>query len=57
MWPKCDDGVTLMCLSYQCKGRCLSTCGRSLDHKQHSASESSRFCSFLDDNFGDFRGN
>ena len=57
VWPKCDDGVTLMCLSYQCRGRCLSTCGRRLDHKQHSDAESSRFCTFLDDNFSEFRGN
>lgn len=55
-WPVNDSGVK-MCLSYHGKGRCFSNCGRSGDHRAHSAAETERLQAFLTANSSTFLGN
>jgi hypothetical protein len=45
--PKHDDG-TDMCLAFQCKGSCYTTCRRRLAHKKLKAAEATRPLSFVE---------
>jgi hypothetical protein len=44
---KNSDGKTSFCLSYHVKGECVENCRRRLDHRAHTAAETSSLTSYL----------
>ena len=56
VWPVNWDG-TPMCLPYHCRGTCYDNCGRKKDHRPHDNTEEVTLCTFLTDNFSEYRKN
>jgi len=55
-WPTNSQGKP-MCLPWHHRGSCYTLCGRRADHIDHSPEEEETLCSFLTENFSEFRSN